>query len=153
MKKIAVSIFIILCLFTFYSFSLTLAAPFRQDKLSIQTDNESIDFSIEIAETWQQQELGFMHRAHIPNDHGMLFIWDKDSPISMWMKNTPLSLDMLFVDAKGKIIYIAENAVPNSTDIITAPQPVRAVVELVGGACAAKHIRVGDHVIHSYFSP
>ena len=94
-----------------------------------------------------------MNRTEIPADHGMLFIWGKDLPITMWMKNTPLPLDMLFVDGNGKIVSIVQNAKPESEDIIDPKKPVRAVIELLGGVAAAKGIHVGDRVIiHPYFT-
>ena len=94
-----------------------------------------------------------MGRAEIPDNYGMLFIWNEDLPIVMWMKDTPHALDMLFVDEHGTIVYIAQNATPYSEALISAGRKVRAVIELAGGVTAAKHIQVGDRVVHSYFVP
>jgi uncharacterized membrane protein (UPF0127 family) len=83
---------------------------------------------------------------------GMLFVFPADEQVSMWMKNTYLSLDMVFIDAAGRIVYIAPKTTPLSLNIISAPQPARAVLELKGGACAAFGIRAGDRIIHSSFA-
>ncbi len=94
-----------------------------------------------------------MFRKTLPGDHGMLFIWPKDARVTMWMKNTLIPLDMVFIDSHGRIVYIAANTTPESTATITVGQPVRAVLELAGGTAALDGIKVGDKVIHSYFKP
>jgi len=126
---------------------------FKQDDLTIRTAKAAHHFAIEIAEKPDQQELGLMHRTNLPRDHGMLFIMSGDIPVQMWMKDTLIPLDMVFIDQQGKIVYIAANTVPESTAIVTAGRPVRAVLELAGGTAAMDGIQVGDRVIHSYFKP
>ncbi len=86
------------------------------------------------------------------DDHaGMLFIFQPARQITMWMKNTYLSLDLLFIDATGRIDYIARRATPLSTDIISDPRPVSAVLELKGGIADGFGIQVGDRVLHESF--
>jgi len=133
--------------------SATTPLRFQLDKLTIQTVGGERHFTVEIAETREQQERGLMFRKMLPHDHGMLFVWNKDTPISMWMKNTLIPLDMLFIDSHGRIVHIAENAVPESTVIISSGQPIRAVIELAGGTAVLDGIKVGDTVIHSHFKP
>jgi uncharacterized membrane protein (UPF0127 family) len=121
------------------------------EKLVIQTSSGQKEFTVEIAQTPEQQELGLMYRTSLAPDKGMLFIEDQDMVVTMWMKNTLISLDMLFFDSEGKIVYIADHATPESTAIITARRPVRAVIELAAGTADADHIKVGDRVIDRYF--
>jgi uncharacterized protein len=82
---------------------------------------------------------------------GMLFMFPENHPVSMWMKNTYVSLDLLFLNAQGKIDYIAERAIPKSEAIIGPPTPEFAVLELKGGACEQFGIKVGDKVLHKNF--
>ena len=84
----------------------------------------------------------------------MLFYqWPGTHRSAMWMKNTLIPLDMAFIDSKGTIVYIAENTTPESTNVITAGQPVRAVLELAGGTAKLSGIKAGDRVLSSYFKP
>jgi uncharacterized protein len=126
---------------------------FERDTLAIHTHDGERRFTVEIAETPEQQKYGLMHRDELPPDHGMLFVDKSDSVMRMWMKNTRIPLDMLFIDRRGLIVYIASNAMPNSLAVITAGKPVRAVLELAGGAAEKNGIREGDQVIHRYFKP
>jgi uncharacterized membrane protein (UPF0127 family) len=82
----------------------------------------------------------------MPADHGMLFDFGTTRPVLMWMKNTPLPLDMLFLDAKGAVVSIQENAVPYSEAIIDSRAPVKYVIELNGGTAAKLGLKVGDKV-------
>jgi uncharacterized membrane protein (UPF0127 family) len=85
----------------------------------------------------------------------MLFPLQRPGVMRMWMKDTRIALDMLFIDPRGEIIYIRANATPESEAIITTPAPmitpVKAVLELAGGECARRHIEQGDWVIHAFF--
>jgi uncharacterized membrane protein (UPF0127 family) len=81
----------------------------------------------------------------------MLFLFPRENRVSLWMKDTWLSLDMLFLDKKGKIVYIKENAEPNSTDFIGPEVPVRAALELRGGSADRHDIKVGDYVVYPAF--
>jgi len=134
-------------------FAVPAKITWRQDDLVIQAANGEHHFTVEIAETPAQQEFGLMYRTTLARDHGMLFIWEKDIPIWMWMKNTLIPLDMVFIDHHGRIVYIAANTTPKSLAVITAGQPVRAVLELAGGTAALDGIKAGDKAIHSYFTP
>ena len=123
------------------------------EPLTIHTPSHDYAYQIDIAKTSAEQEKGLMFRESLPQDTGMLFPQAEDHDIKMWMKNTPLSLDMLFIDKRGTIVYIARNCVPDSTAIISSGLPVRAVLEVAGGDTAKKHIDVGDHIIHKLFPP
>ncbi|WP_428485884.1 DUF192 domain-containing protein [Rhodopila sp.] len=119
-----------------------------KEKLVIVTqDGVSHPFKVEMATTQEQQTVGEMFRTSVPADGGMLFDWGISRPANMWMRNTLVPLDMVFINANGTIRAIAENTTPRSLAIISSHGPVRAVLELQAGITAKLNIRVGD-VIH-----
>ncbi len=120
-----------------------------KEKLVITTrDGRSLTFDVEMATTIQQQMTGLMFRTEVPPDGGMLFVWEEPQNSQMWMKNTLIPLDMVFINQDGTIRSIAENTVPRSLATIDSRGPVRATLELQGGATAKDNIRVGD-VVHA----
>jgi len=108
-------------------------------------------FNIRIADTQEHRELGLMFVTHLPSEEGMLFPEDKPQNITMWMKNTLIPLDMLFIDTHGKILCVIENAKPESLDIIRCDKPSKAVLEIGGGEARRRGIKVGDTVVHATF--
>jgi hypothetical protein len=108
-------------------------------------------FKVELAETPAQMTQGLMFRTSLAPDAGMLFDYKQPTVATMWMRNTLIPLDMLFVDAQGRIVSIHERAVPQSLDVIAATAPVRAVIELNGGTAARLGIEPGDRVIYPIF--
>ena len=129
-------------------------AAFKQDSLSINSaGGKTHHFAIELATTKEQQEQGLMHRTKLEEDHGMLFLSEADTYVEMWMKDTLISLDMVFLDSHGKIVYIAANTTPNSTDTISAKRDTRAILELAGGVTQKLGIKIGDQVVYSAFKP
>jgi uncharacterized protein len=128
------------------------AVTFKTGQLTIETaGGGKYRFDVEIAETPQQMMQGLMFRNSMPEDAGMLFIHRRDHVATMWMKNTLIPLDMLFIDREGRIVGIHERARPHSLETIAAPEPVRAVLELNGGISGRLGIRKGDRVIHPVF--
>ena len=122
------------------------------EQLSVTTAaGKVIEYRIEVAKTPAQMQRGLMFRDNLPADQGMMFIYVPARPARMWMKNTILSLDMLFVDEDGIIINIAENTTPYSIDTISSAGPVRAVIELNAGQAATHGILAGDRVTHPLF--
>lgn len=137
---------------------LFLAAPgaMAQDAgtepLSIRaSDGKTHAFRVEIARTPQEQARGLMHRESLAPDAGMLFLHTSEARQSMWMKNTLIPLDMLFIRRDGRISRIHERAVPGSLESISSRGRVLAVLELRGGTVARLEIRVGDRVEHAAF--
>jgi uncharacterized protein len=124
---------------------------FPSAALTIHTHRGIEWFSVWIADTPERSEQGLMFQRWLPPDHGMLFPQDEPRVMRMWMKNTLIPLDMLFIDAKGKVVYIRERTTPQSLDIIAAPMAVKAVLELAGGECATLGIKVGDKVREALF--
>jgi uncharacterized protein len=108
-------------------------------------------FTVELAETPGQQEQGLMFRRALAPDAGMLFDFKQPTMATMWMRNTLIPLDMLFVDQQGLIVNIAQRAVPQSDQTIAAAAPVRAVIELNGGTTERLGIEPGDRVLYSIF--
>lgn len=128
------------------------AKSLKSEELMIATsDKKKHVFNIEIADTHDKQQKGLMYRENIADDYGMLFVYTRVQETSMWMKNTPSPLDMLFIDNDGKILRIAENAKPFDERAISSHFPVRATLEIKGGQVAARGIKVGDIVYNSYF--
>jgi uncharacterized membrane protein (UPF0127 family) len=108
-------------------------------------------FQVEVARNDADRAQGLMFRRSMPADRGMLFDFGRVAPVSMWMQNTYLSLDMLFIRPDGTIARIAANTEPLSTRTIPSGEPVLAVLELNAGTAARLGIRAGDRVEHPLF--
>ncbi len=104
-----------------------------------------------MAKTNEQRATGLMYRKSLPDGQGMLFDFAPEQEVAMWMKNTYVSLDMIFIRADGRIHRIAERTKTESTDIIPSGGPVRAVLEVVAGTAQKYGIAVGDKVGHPLF--
>jgi len=127
-------------------------AALPKEKLVIVTkDGKRHTFQVEMAMTPQQQRVGLMFRTSVPPDGGMLFDWGTPRDVPMWMENTLVPLDMVFINADGTIRAIAENTVPESLANIPSHGPVRATLELAGGTTARLNIVVGDKVLQRIF--
>jgi uncharacterized membrane protein (UPF0127 family) len=124
---------------------------FERDQLAIETTGGGQQFAVELAVTSEQRAQGLMYRQRMPADTGMLFLYPAARPVSMWMKNTLIPLDMLFIGDDGRILHIAERTIPGSTATISSMQPARAVLELNGGTAARLKIQVGDRVLYRTF--
>src|ERR1700749_908952 len=116
---------------------------FPASELTIISATGPHRFKVELAETPAQMTQGLMFRTSLAPDAGMLFDYKEPTAATMWMSNTLIPLDMLFVDAHGRIVNIHERAVPQSLDIIAAAAPVRAVIELNGGTPSRLALRAG----------
>jgi len=127
-------------------------SAFPQSLLAIRTGSgKVVNFKIWLADTKRREEQGMMFIREMDEHTGMLFMFPENKPVSMWMRNTYISLDLLFLDAQGKIDYIAARAAPQSDTIIGPPTPEFAVLELKGGACEHFGIKVGDTILHKNF--
>lgn len=111
------------------------------------------DLTVELAETPEHRAKGLMFRAELADNRGMLFDFKESRSVSMWMKNTPLSLDMIFTDDRGVVLYIARNTVPYSEAIITPGMPVYAVLEVKAGTAHRLGIGPGDRLVTPIFTP
>ncbi|RXF72069.1 DUF192 domain-containing protein [Hansschlegelia zhihuaiae] len=118
------------------------------EKLTFETADGPRVFQIEVALTPEQRQTGLMYRRTLPEDHGMLFDFGSPQEITMWMQNTYVSLDMVFVSEDGRVTRIAERTEPLSTRIISSGAPARYVVEVLGGTAKRIGLKPGDRVVH-----
>lgn len=125
---------------------------FETSELTIVTASGRHKLRVEIARTPATRRQGLMFRPEMALDAGMLFDYGRERPVAMWMKNTLIALDMLFISADGGIVNIAENTVPGSLETISSSGPVLAVLELNGGTVARLNIRPGDRIEHEIFT-
>ncbi|MDB5414822.1 MAG: hypothetical protein JWR10_3157 [Rubritepida sp.] len=124
----------------------------RQEPLVIVgRDGTRHSFNTEMAVGPQDQTIGMMFRTSMAPDDAMLFDWGAPRESSMWMRNTLIPLDMIFITADGHIHRIAERAVPQSLATIDSRGPVRATLEVQGGTAERLNLRVGDRVLHPVF--
>jgi uncharacterized membrane protein (UPF0127 family) len=121
-------------------------STFPRTTLEIHTKPQSQKFNVWIADTPARQSQGLMFVRDLPADEGMIFPNAKPRVASMWMKNTYIELDMLFVAPDGRIAKIAEHTVPHSLATISSDAPIAAVIELKGGESARRGLKVGDLV-------
>lgn len=128
--------------------SVSAEVTFPKDEVSIRTaEGKTHKFSVELALTDAQRAQGLMHRKEMAPDHGMLFDFGYPRQITMWMENTILPLDMLFIQGDGSISHIHKGAVPFSRDVIDSRGPAKFVLELNAGRADVLGIKIGDKVI------
>nr|WP_255561710.1 DUF192 domain-containing protein [Pseudohoeflea sp. DP4N28-3] len=118
------------------------------EPLLIETEGGAVSFKVELALDGASRAQGLMNRAEMPADQGMLFDFGTTRLVTMWMKNTLLPLDMIFITPDGRVAGIAADTVPHSEALISSPGPVRYVLEVNAGTAATKGIAVGDQVVH-----
>lgn len=105
-------------------------------------------FSIELADTPGERSQGLMHRESMPQSAGMLFVYDRPQPVSFWMRNTLIPLDMIFMDATGTVQHIHENAVPLDESGIDGGDDIQFVLEINGGLASRLGIKPGSELRH-----
>ena len=125
------------------------AAP--GERLSIVGREGRHIFTVEVMRNDADRARGLMYRRTMAPDHGMLFDFQTVAPVAMWMKNTYLPLDMLFIRADGSIAKVAADTEPLSTKVIPSNEPVLSVLELNAGTAARLRIHAGDRVEHPLF--
>ena len=125
------------------------------ERLTIVTATGSHDFWVEIADDEAERERGLMFRPPLEADRGMLFEWPGQPARerSFWMRNTPSSLDILYVDPAGKIVSIASHATPFSETPIPSNGAANGVLELRAGRAEEIGAKAGDTIRHPYFKP
>ncbi|MGB0747370.1 MAG: DUF192 domain-containing protein [Magnetospiraceae bacterium] len=120
--------------------------------LTIEVGEGAVVFQVELADDDAERAVGLMNRTELPASQGMLFDYRQPRSVAMWMKNTLIPLDMLFIGADGRIVNIVENAEPLTLTPRRSAGPVRAVLELPGGTVAALGIKSGAKVRHAVFN-
>jgi uncharacterized membrane protein (UPF0127 family) len=126
----------------------------KTERVVISTaDGKNVNvFHVELALTLEEQINGLMNRTSLPKDGGMLFVFKEPEERSFWMKDTLIPLDMLFIDSKGKIVTLHENARPKDETGIPSNAPVLAVLELPGGTAKRLGLKTGDIVRYKAFN-
>jgi len=127
------------------------AAAAEEGTLEIATKSGVRVFAVELAVTDEERGQGLMFRKQLPEGRGMLFDFKQEQPVSMWMKNTYIPLDMLFITGDGRIARIAENTEVLSERVISSGVPVLAVLEVIAGTASKFGIAPGDRVAHPIF--
>jgi len=121
------------------------------ERLDLVTAGGTHQFAVEVMRTDAQRERGLMFRRFLPQDRGMLFDFETPQPVMMWMKNTILPLDMIFIGKDGRVISIAQNTEPMSERIIPSGGDVLGVLEVNAGTAQKIGLKKGDKVIHPLF--
>jgi uncharacterized protein len=124
----------------------------KVEPLEIITKSGVQVFSVELATTEEEKTTGLMYRKELPDGKGMLFDFSPAQEVSMWMKNTYISLDMIFIRPDGRVLRIAENTEPLSTKIIPSGGPAKAVLEVIAGTARKYGIQPGDRIAHPLFN-
>src|SRR3954447_6829387 len=136
--------------------AMSTAAPSRRaatiQPLEIVTKSGVHVFAVEMATTEEEKTTGLMYRKELPDGKGMLFDFSPEQQVAMWMKNTFISLDMIFIRADGRILRIAENTEPQSTRIISSGGLAKGVLEVIAGTAQKYGIAPGDRVVHPLFN-
>lgn len=133
------------------SFDADGAMHLETEKLVIVTGQGRFEFDAEIADQPAEHAQGLMFRKQMPTRHGMLFVFGETRQVTMWMKNTVLPLDMVFIKPDGVVAGVRERTVPFSEDIIPSPEPISHVLELNAGVARLIGIKPGDRVEHRTF--
>lgn len=130
-----------------------LEARMREDRFWLLTRGGEKAIDVEVAETDKEKELGLMFRTSLADDRGMIFHYGTPQEITMWMHNTYISLDMVFIREDGTILRIERRAQPLSDRVIASGGPAIAVLELAGGAAERLGVGPGDRVRHPVWFP
>lgn len=118
-----------------------------EPRVTIATQQgRTVAFNVEVADSPAKRELGLQYRRDLASDHGMIFLFPDQSQQTFWMKNTPIPLDMIFINRELKIVGIVEAAVPFSLDPRSVSAPSQYVLEIAGGLAKRNGIRPGDSV-------
>jgi uncharacterized membrane protein (UPF0127 family) len=142
----AIFVFSVLLFSMFFGCGLMASQDYRSEFLEFRGAWGTACFSVRIADTPTKRAQGLMHVRSLPKDQGMLFIYSEPMPVSFWMKNTKISLDMIFLNARGQIEHIYENAKPYDETVIHGGKDIQYVVEINGGLVAKLGISVGSFV-------
>ncbi len=125
--------------------------PQPTEALSIETPTGTHRFRIEVAVTPDQKATGLMFRRELAADAGMLFTYETPQIITMWMRNTYIPLDMIFIDSLGRVVSVAERTIPETLTTIPSAAPAVGVLEVPAGTAARLGIGPGARVIHPFF--
>jgi len=128
-----------------------LAKGLKVERLDVVTAKGAYHFKVEVADTFATRERGLMFRTRLAPDRGMLFDFKIAQPVSFWMRNTLIPLDIVFIAPDGRVVSIAANAVPHDETPLPSAGPALGVLELRGGRAAEIGLSPGDRVRHRIF--
>ena len=126
----------------------TAQTQFKTGSLTIATKSGELNYRVEVADTNRLKSIGLMYRSSMPEEQGMLLLNKKPQRMNIWMKNTFIPLDIIYIDRNGYIVKIVENARTESTSVMPSDGKVMAVLELNAGQVQQKNIAVGDSVTY-----
>jgi len=158
-RTIFTNSFLFIFLFNFNIFALTPYEPLDITKsqslpvsvANIITYKGNYEFNVELADSHKSRTIGLMHRVELLDSRGMLFDFKKNRVVTMWMRNTFIPLDMIFLSNVGKVKRIHKDAQPHSENFISSDYLVRAVLEVSSGTADRIGLRVGDQILHRIF--
>ena len=137
-----------LVLLLFISVGCAAETRFKTGSLTIDTSSGELNYRVEVADTDRLKSIGLMYRASMPEHQGMLLLNEKPQRMNIWMKNTFIPLDIIYIDRNGHIVKIVENARTESTTVMPSDGKVKAVLELNAGQVQRQEIAVGDRVTY-----
>ena len=143
-------LFVIVSLFLIYNLC-EVSASVKSELLIITSNGSKHNFLVEVARTEEEKKIGLMFRRTLAKNAGMLFLYKREALRLMWMKNTFIPLDILFIDKKGVIKRVVKRTIPHSLATISSRQSVLAVLELRGGITSSLEIKKGDRIEHPAF--
>ena len=120
-------------------------------RVELRGDFGTAGFAVEIADDAEERAVGLMNRPSMPMGQGMLFVYERPQPVSFWMRNTLIPLDMIFMDETGRVTHVHENAVPHDETPIPGGDGVLAVLEINGGLASRIGIEPGAEMRHPAF--
>ena len=124
---------------------------FKSGSVTIATKFDELHYRVEVADTARLKSIGLMYRSSMPEKQGMLLLNKKPQRMNIWMKNTFIPLDIIYIDRDGYIVKIVENARTESTSVMPSGGKVKAVLELNAGQVQQKEIAVGDRVTYQVY--
>ena len=130
-----------------FNFFLISFYTFSNEKIEVSIYNKNITFNVEVAKTIEERKIGLMYRKKLLNNEGMLFIFPREKIIQLWMKNTYIPLDLIFIKKGGGIDSIHENLEPLSTKKIKSKNNVIAVLEILGGQVKINKINLDSKIL------
>lgn len=143
---------LLVCVFCWIGFTTSVVAKMRKEPLTISTSSGQYEFEIEVAESEADKAMGLMFRQTLGRRAGMLFAYERPFEITMWMKNTYISLDMIFIRQDGLVHRIAKGTEPFSEAVVASQGDVSAVLEVAAGVADEIGLKAGDKVEHRLFS-
>lgn len=123
-------------------------AQFKSGSVTIATKFDNLSYRVDVADTARLKSIGLMYRSDLPANQGMLLLNKKPQRLNIWMKNTFIPLDIIYIDTDGHIVKIVENARPESTTVMPSGGKVKSVLELNAGQVQKRDIAVGDRVTY-----